>query len=111
MHLLGCLWQEFTDVNSRDTRGNRAKWSTGIGRRFRVPTLELTESPVHIEHDDTVVVFGDRSGDLRGQAGYPTQEPRGAQEPAGSQKPSATERMVHRSTGVSCSVTHRSTPR
>ena len=84
MHLLGCLGQEFTDVNSRDARGDGAKGPTGVGRGFRIPALELAESPVHVENDNTVVVFGDRSSDLRGQAGYPTQDPRGAEEPAGS---------------------------
>ena len=32
--LIGCLWQEFNDGNSRDNRCNPAKWSTGLGCRF-----------------------------------------------------------------------------
>ena len=49
VHPLGGVRQKFATVHSRHRSGDGSKWSAVTGSRLRIPTLQLADSPLEVD--------------------------------------------------------------
>ena len=57
VQLLRRMWDEFTDVRSRNRRGDRVERAPGRRASLGIPALELTDAAGKVDHQDAFCIL------------------------------------------------------